>query len=180
MRRFKSSSINIRGVVFAIIVWGLVSSVCPGYSGGAGTAEEPYRIATKADLLELAGATTDYNKCFIMTADINMGGPAFASAIIAADTSPGSSFEGTAFSGVFDGNDHKIANLAIYGDSNDYLGLFGFISSGSVEHLGLENCDVNGFSGSERVGSLAGLNSGSISDCYSTGRVSADIDTGGL
>lgn len=169
-------------IVFAVIIVGglVLTSICFGYSGGSGTAQEPYQIATKADLLTLAGTTADYNKCFIMTADINMGGQEFTTAIIAADTSPGSNFQGTPFTGVFDGNSHKIANFTINGGYNDYLGLFGFISGGSVKNLGLENCDVNGSYDSECVGSLAGLNRGSISDCYSTGTVSADTDTGGL
>ena len=39
----------------AIIIGGLVlSSVCLGYSGGSGTPDQPYQIATKADLLALA------------------------------------------------------------------------------------------------------------------------------
>ena len=59
----------------ALVVAGLVfcslSSVF-AYSGGLGTAGDPYQIATKADLLALAGAIADYNECFILTADIDM------------------------------------------------------------------------------------------------------------
>ena len=95
------------------------------YSGGSGTAGDPYKIATKADLLALAANTADYSKCFILTADINMGGQVFNTAIIAVDTNAGSSFQGTAFTGTFDGNDHKITNFTINGGNNSYLGLFG-------------------------------------------------------
>ena len=209
MRRLISSSINICwGFVAAIIIGGLVlSSICLGYSGGAGTAENPYRIATKADLLALAGTTADYNKCFIMTADINMEGQVFTTAIIAADTSSSSGFQGTAFTGAFDGNSHKITNFAINGGSGDFLGLFGLIDyGGSVENLGLEafavsgtyhvgglvglsyagisNCystgAVSGTSNSYMVGGLVGLNYVTISQCYSTGTVSGSEEVGGL
>jgi hypothetical protein len=149
-----------------------------GFSGGNGTAANPFQIATKQDLLELAVPSPNYGECFILTADIDMQGQVFTTAIIAPDTVSGNySFEGTAFTGTFDGNGHKITHFTINGGSNWYLGLFGYISGGSVKNLGLENCSV---SGNELVGGLVGSNSGSISNCYSTGTVSGKYDVGGL
>jgi len=152
------------------------------YSGGTGEPNDPYQIADANDLLDLAGTTTDYDKCFILTADVNLEGQVFAMAIIAADTSPSSDFQGTAFTGTFDGNGYKITNFAIDGGSNDYLGLFGYIDrGGSVKNIGIENCAVSGDSDSYKVGGLAGSNEyGSISDCYSTGTVSGFDSVGGL
>lgn len=164
----------------AIVFWGLVfSSICFGYSGGSGTPEDPYQIATKADLLALAGTTTDYNKCFIMTADINMEGQVFTTAIIAADTSSDDYFQGTAFTGTFDGNSHKITNFTINGGSNYYLGLFGYIDAGgTVKNLGLENCAVSGW---DYVGGLVGINHfGTVSICYAAGNVFGSGSVGGL
>jgi len=133
------------------------------YSGGSGTAGVPYRIATRADLLALAADTGDYNKCFILTADINLIGQIFSAAIIAADGSP-------AFSGTFDGSGHKITNFTINTNNYDH-GLFGTITGGLVENLGIENCSVSGY----YAGCLAGFTSGgTISNCYSTGSVSGD------
>jgi hypothetical protein len=175
-----------RIVFAAMVIGGLVlSSICFGYSGGSGTPEDPYQIANKEDLLTLAATTADYNECFILTADIDMDGQEFTTAIIAADTSSSSGFQGTAFTGTFDGNSHKITNFAIDGGSNDYLGLFGKIDTGGlVKNLGLENCAVSGGSGSYFVGGLAGYNgdgSISISNCYSTGTVSgSSTNVGGL
>ncbi len=112
------------------------------YSGGSGTAGTPYKIATKADLLALAANTDDYGKCFILTADINMAGQVFTTAIIAADNS-------FSFTGTFDGNGHKITNFTINGGS--FVGLFGYIDSGgTVKNLGLENCSVSGDPDSKR------------------------------
>ncbi len=140
------------------------------YSGGTGEPNNPYQIATTGDLLALAADTNDYGKCFILTADVNIGGQVFATAIIAADTVAGSNFEGTAFTGTFDGNGHKITHFTINGGSNWYLGLFGRIYGGSVKNLGLENCAVSGYA---PVGCLVGQNvTASISNCYSTGAVS--------
>ena len=135
---------------------------------GTGTPDDPYRIATAEDLLAMAADTSYYDKCFILTADINMQGQAFTMAIIAS---------GNVFTGTFDGNDHKITNFTI--DGNDYLGLFGRISYGSsVKKLSLEDFMV---SGSQYVGGLVGYNnSGSISNCYSTGAVSGSACLGGL
>ncbi len=166
----------------AIIIGGLMlSSVSFGYSGGSGTPQNPYRIATKADLLALADTTEDYNKCFILTMDIDMEGEVFTSAIIAEDTSTGGSFDGTAFTGTFDGNGHKITNFTINSGSICYLGLFGCISSGgAVKNLGLENFAVSGSSGSYYIGGLVGYNYGIISDCYSTGSVYGQGEVGGL
>ena len=42
------------------------------YSGGTGEPNTPYQIANAADLMTLANDANDYNKCFIMTADIDL------------------------------------------------------------------------------------------------------------
>ena len=160
-----------RIVFVAVIIVGLLSSISFGYCGGTGDTNNPYQICSAGDLLTMAADTNDYNKCFILTADVNLQGQVFTTAIIAPDTVAGDySFEGTAFTGTFDGNDHKITNFTINGGSNSYLGLFGYINSGSVKNLGLENCSVS--CDSYDVGGLVGDNSGNISNCYSTGAVS--------
>jgi len=89
-------------------------------------------------------------------------------------------FQGTAFTGVFDGNDHKVENLNIDdgGAGNDYVGLFGSVSFGVVRNLGLESGSV---SGEYVVGGLAGDNYHAYMwNCYSTGDVSGVGEVGGL
>jgi hypothetical protein len=148
------------------------------YSGGTGEPDDPYRIATKADLLALAADTSCYSKCFILTADVNMTGQVFTMAIIAAIPSNDPFLE-TWFTGTFDGNGHKITNFNINGEDNSYLGLFGYLSSqSSVKNLGLENFAVSGSSDSQNVGGLAGVNGGSITNCYSTGMVNIPSGSG--
>jgi hypothetical protein len=176
-----------RIVFAAMVIGGLVlSSVSFGYPGGSGTAEDPYQIADANDLLALAADTSNYDKCFILTADIDLdpnlpGGQVFTTAIIAVDTSPDWDFQGTAFTGTFDGNSHKITNFTINGGSNYYLGLFGYIyPGGKVKNLGLEDFAVSGSSDSQYVGGLVGYSYGNISNCNSTGSVSGSSCVGGL
>jgi hypothetical protein len=132
------------------------------YSGGAGEPNNPYQIADANDLLALGANTADYDKFFILTADVNLAGQVFMKAIIGS----------TAFAGTFDGNGHKITHF-----TNG--GLFG-VNHGSIKNLGLENFTV---SGSAFVGGLVGYNGYSISNCYSTGTVSGGSNSsyvGGL
>lgn len=169
----------MRPLLFSAILSILISTNAFAYSGGTGEPNNPYQIATKQNLLDLAGTTADYGKCFILTADVNMEGQVFTSgAIIAAGG-------GTTFTGTFDGNGHKVTHFTINAVGYDVVGLFGCISSGSsVENLGLENFSVSGTFGSDYVGGLVGNNSGgSISNCYSTGAVTGghdSYDIGGL
>ncbi len=153
------------------------------YSGGDGSSGDPYQIANAADLLTLANDANDFNKCFILTADVNLQGQVFTTAVIARDiNNKNTSFDGNVFIGVFDGNNHKITHLTINGGSNRYIGLFGDINStGLVKNLGLENFAV---SGAQSVGGLVGFSRGSsIINCYSTGTVTGGSNSlylGGL
>ena len=151
-------------------------SALGAYSGGTGTADDPFQIATVADLLTLATNTKNYDKYFVLTADIDLGssGP-FTTAVIAPDTNnSNNSFDKTAFTGVFDGAGHKISNLTINtaGSGNDYLGLFGCVGYNSeIKNLVLENISITGGNDSHHLSGMVGYNNGSISNCFSTGTV---------
>lgn len=149
-----------------------------GYSGGEGTPEDPYQIATAADLIALGDEPNDYDKHFVLTADVDLSGRIFERAVIAQSKEYNLyGFVGVPFSGSFDGKGHVIQNLHIKGER--YLGLFGCLASGSlVVHLGLENVDVNGTS--KGVGGLVGHNDGMVLASYSTGKVSGILGVGGL
>jgi hypothetical protein len=150
------------------------------YSGGSGTAEDPYQIANVADFQLLSASPTDWNKSFILTADIDLTGLTFTQAPIAPDTdSVTSGFQGTQFTGVFDGKGHSISNLTITASTKDYLGLFGYVGSGGqIRIFVVENANI---SGRYRVGGLVGYNSsGSITFCCATGSVTGTYRVGGL
>jgi len=87
----------------------------------------------------------------------------------------------TSFTGQFDGLSHTITGLAINRPLENYVGLFGSVSSGSsVSNVGLVNANVTG--GTYYVGGLAGMNSGTISNSSASGNVtgSSGYYVGGL
>ncbi|MHC4119779.1 MAG: GLUG motif-containing protein [Planctomycetota bacterium] len=155
------------------------------YSGGSGEPNDPYRIATAEDLIVLGGTPEDYEKHFILTADIDLdpnlpGGKVFDRAVIAAEHiyDDPEAFGGTSFTGYFDGNGYVISNLHIQGSR--YLGLFGRLDVGAaIANLGLEAVDVNGTG--PYVGGLVGFSLGDdIAASYSTGAVKGGSEVGGL
>lgn len=173
------------------------------YSGGIGTLEDPYQIASAQDLIDLGQNSTDYSEAFVLTADIDLADHRFERSVIAPDTNEASiSYVGTPFSGHFDGQGHTVRNLQISG--GDYLGLFGRLDPGSVvANLHLEFVDINGLdfvgglaahctgyvfasyttgtvSGNRRTGGLLGMNWGTILSCYSTCEISGSDTLGGL
>jgi hypothetical protein len=156
------------------------------YSGGSGTAQDPYRIATAADLIALGETPKDYDKHFRLVADIDLdpklpSRKVFDKAVIA----PGgfrngkyNPFSGTSFTGGFDGNRHTISHLTITG--KDCLGLFGDVRSGApVKNLGIVDVNITG--SGYYAGALVGHNEGgTVTQCYSTGVVSGGQYVGGL
>jgi hypothetical protein len=152
-------------VVLVLTVVGLAGFPAHAkYSGGSGTAQDPWRIATKADLLALAAATQDYGAHFVLTADLDLSKQTFTLAVIASSPEAGEhgEFTGTPFTGTFDGKSHKITGLTIDGGAgNDYLGLFCCVARGGlVKDLHLERASMVGSSVRYHVGMLVGLNDG--------------------
>jgi len=153
---------EIRFLVVGLLAMVFTSVSVFGYSGGSGIEADPYLIDNKADLLELGATTSDYGKCFKMTSDIDLSSENFTMAVIAMDTNGVDyEFQGTGFSGGFDGNGCKILNLLIDGGTtNDYIGLFGYLyADAEVKNLGVVDCNVNG---DYYVGGLFGWTAGSI------------------
>ncbi len=188
---------RFRGIVVAGLVLTIISAAVAQYSGGRGTAEDPYQIATPADLIDLGNSPHDYDKQFVLTTDIDLdpnlpGGQVFAGALIGypsaqTNLSGQGDYQSTPFMGVLDGNDHEIRNLVIEifwnsdpGSQGDYVGLIAQIGEESqVKRLGLQ--DVNIIGGSAGfVGALAGENRGTILACYSSGHVTGSGLVGGL
>ncbi|MFZ2149086.1 MAG: hypothetical protein WAV28_17890, partial [Sedimentisphaerales bacterium] len=182
MATARKSQILLIITVF-ITICSLSFPVYAKYNGGTGEPNDPYQIATAEDLLLLGDSPEDYDKHFILTADIDLdpnlpGRKVFDRAVIAPDDDPTKSdFQGVAFIGVFDGNGHTISHLTTEG--RDYVGLFGRFGwgRGEVKDLGVVDVMV---SGDESVGGLTGANFGTVVRCYSTGVVSGEDVVGGL
>ena len=174
----------MKKLFLAFVAITIVSSSVQAYSGGNGEPNTPYQIATVADLLYLGSDDPNYDKCFVLTADIDLnpllpGGQVFTTAVIARIDYPT-----PAFTGSFDGAGHKIFNLTIdtNGVGNSYLGLFGYIQNDDpcsklveIKNLHLENASITGADGSNCLGGLAGWNSsGSICNCSSSGTIAIE------
>ncbi|MBW6496744.1 MAG: T9SS type A sorting domain-containing protein, partial [Bacteroidales bacterium] len=143
----------------------------PGFSGGNGTWESPYEVATPGELftVRLHNFTL-----FKQVADIDLG------------NSPWKDGEGWLPIGeinqraiiYYDGNGYKINNLTINRPEKDYVGLFGAIQETYLLNIALE--DVN-ISGGRNTGALAGFSSESdIYNCFSTGQLTGGTIAGGL
>jgi hypothetical protein len=165
-----SNSLSVRIIPLLIAVCLIGMPAHAKYGGGSGTAEDPYQIATAADLMALGDSPQDHNKHFILTADIDLdpnlpGRKVFDKAVIAPNWE-------TPFTGVFDGNGHTILNLTITikgGISYVYGGLFGSVSGSSaqVKNLRLLKPDVkcNSAAGSASL-LVVTLDDGNISNCH--------------
>ena len=134
------------------------------------TKGETYFVTNSDDLVKLQDLvnsgvdTTDVT--FELTSDIDMTGITFR----------GIGNNSQAFKGDFNGNNHVISNLTI-NKTVSYVGLFGYVFYGSIDSVGLENCDMSGY---KNVGGLAGWVRGSITNSYATGSVTGFSNVGGL
>ncbi|MGI9951287.1 Ig-like domain-containing protein [Moorellaceae bacterium AZ2] len=120
------------GVALLALVVALAVMPHPGYafSGGSGTAADPYLISTVEDLNQVRNDLTAYYK---MINDLDLSGVNWVP--IGTANAP--------FKGTFDGGGHVIRNLYIYTDS-DYAGLFGRLNNATVKDLGFESAQVQG------------------------------------
>ncbi len=174
------------------------------YSGGSGTEAAPYVIKDFADLKELSETPADWSKYFIQTADIDASETAASSYNNSAGFSPIGTNSSLPFTGNYNGKGYTINNLYINRASGnesdeDYcygVGLFGYVSGGTIDSVGIINADINGYgyagalsgfltngsqvkhsyvsgnvSGTRRVGTFAGLvyEGSKVCQCYCTG-----------
>ena len=174
---------SYRRVVAIGLLLTIGSTAAGKYSGGNGTVDDPYQIATAADLIKLGETPDDYDKHFILTADIDLdpnlpGRMVFDKAAIAPDTNDAESgFQGTPFSGVVDGNGRRISHMTVSGES--YLGLFGQLAS-SAQVTNVNMVDVGITGSGDYVGGLVGRNLGALIECVSKGNVAGRETVGGL
>jgi hypothetical protein len=148
-------------------------TIAAGFSGGSGSAADPYRIHMSTQLAYLArqvtNGTTYAGSHFILTRNLNLNGREWTT--IGTNT--------VRFAGTFDGNNHVIHNLSINKSATSYQGLFGCLDGATIQELGLENVSITG---GYYVGGVAGQVTGgsSIVNSYSTGTVSGTGYVGGV
>ncbi len=173
------------------------------YGGGTGEPNDPYLIFDANQMNAIGLHEEDWDKHFILMADIDLAGFTGASFNII-----GTDYDNP-FRGVFDGNSHTISNFTYTSTARDNVGLFGYarwgaeikdvglidpnVDAGLGDYVGslvgsfgdygtITNCYVESGSvaGKYRLGGLVGYNFGTITNCYSTAGVSGNSHVGGL
>jgi len=184
MYKFKSFLVML--AIFGLSIGAANAQTHPALGGGTGTSSNPYQIATPAHLKTLA----DFVNAGKVNGDATAG--VYYKVINDLDLTAyaagtgwnpigyyNSSTDNSYFKGNFNGNGKKVTNLKINRPTEFYLGLFGSIYGATIKGLGIENCDIAGYS---IIGGLVGNNSSSstISNCYVTGNVIGPGAVGGL
>jgi prepilin-type N-terminal cleavage/methylation domain-containing protein len=144
----------------------------------------PYREPAEGEIVirtaeELAKIGRDpsypYNGSYILMSDIDLEGFDYYGdgtgwAPIGGSTLP--------FAGSFDGNGFMVKNLYINRPGQTGQGLFGRVQGAVIENTAVSGVNITG---SQDVGALVGyLQTGQISNCCSSGRISALGTAGGL
>lgn len=157
-------------------------SIASAFAGGTGTAENPYQIATGAQLAYLASSVnsgeTYAGKNFVLTADIDLNrlpwtpiANAFSDALFG-----GSDYR--IFAGNLDGQGYAVSNVAIGSEKvpleSDVFGLFG-VTEGKISNLHLNTVSIHGIAKNVSgyviglAGGLIGSASGNVENCHVTG-----------
>jgi hypothetical protein len=179
LRRQKVKSHSILVLVIIILCAG--TPVDARYSGGTGEPNDPYQIATPEDLNDIGDHQEDWDKNFILINDVNLAQYTGTQFKIIGRYIKWNDPNNKPFTGIFDGNNHKVWNFTWSSTGRNYIGLFGCVGQpGQLKNLGMENVDVNAVNG-DCVGGLVGRNYGGvISNCHSTGSVIGTYSVGGL
>lgn len=158
--------------VFMLLV-GISANTFAQYSGGLGTEEAPYQIATAADMQTLANTVaggTDYaGVYFSVCQDIDLAGVAMQP--IGTATTP--------FKGVFKGGGYTLSNLTLNLPGSDNVGLFGYASSANISNFFLKSVNITG---ADCVGGIIGyatLNT-AVGQVLVTGTITGANKVGGL
>lgn len=166
MKQKRITAFIITVVMMFMLLPGNIAFAESIFAGGSGTEDDPYKIATLAQLeafRDNVNSGNDYDGKYIMlTADIDLLG---------SDTNrwtpigtPLSGHIGTKFKGTFEGNGKTIKN--IYAQDNSNQGLFRYIDrGGTIQNLKIAGY-VKGYAGYS--GAIAASNDGTIKNCTSS------------
>ncbi len=126
-------------------------SIAQSFSGGTGTKEDPYQIASGSEfiyfksLIEGSESSTYNHLYYILTNHINFNHQQF-SPIGIPDSSDPSKSNDHVFKGDFNGNGYSLANINLIPQktifNETYLGLFSLIENGSVRNLNIKNMTI--------------------------------------
>jgi len=143
------------------------------FAGGSGTAEDPYLVATAAQLDDVRNHLDAH---FLQIADIDLGvapwneGEGWAPI---GTSSPSAPFK----DGSYDGGGHAIRNMTINRPTAQQQALFGYTQQTTIRNVRMENVNVLG---GPRSAGLAGSASFQtvIENCSAAGQVMSSASTG--
>ncbi|MFO8050581.1 MAG: GLUG motif-containing protein [Thermoplasmatota archaeon] len=158
--------------------------VMPMFSGGNGTADNPYVIK---DVDDLQNMSANLSAHYVLGNDINASVTKtwdYGAGFLRVGNSSGSYWDGgkrvypNAFTGSLDGRNHTITGLYINRPGTDEVGLFGCTYGAVVENVGIVD---NKITGRGRVGGFVGYNvGGTFTNCSSAGNASGSNLVGGF
>jgi hypothetical protein len=129
------------------------------FSGGVGTAANPFQIADTARLSKIRFAP---DKAYQLIANI---------------TAPKTTLSATTLTGSFDGNGKTISNYVLNSTANN-TGFFAAIgTTGSVKNLSFSNISVTG---KDYTGGLAAVNNGTVTNVIVAGNISGGNYVAGI
>ncbi len=150
------------------------------YGGGIGTLEYPYLIYAGKHMNEIGEHPEDWESYFKMTDDINISEFKNNFKIIGYYNSEK---DKKPFSGVFNGDYHKISGFTYKTKEKDFIGLFGYVNgkSAAINDINIIAPDISS-TGGKYIGSLVSyLKNGDITNCHVVGgNVSGYEKVGGL
>ena len=162
-------------------------TVAGSFTGGSGTAEDPYLIADGAQLARFAAIVNGTDG---MTQNTAANGKLTAD-IVLNDISNWESWNESTeglnswtpignnsqpFTGTLDGDGHSVSG--IYISTANYQGLVGFLDNGgTLQNLGVKASYIKG---GGYVGGLCGWNTGNVTNCYNSGSLAGSEGVGGL
>ena len=146
-------------------------SVASGFASGNGSAQNPYVIATGAQLAYFAQSVNggrNFNGLYVvLTEDLDLGGREWTPIGVNAG-----SYDH--FTGYFDGQGHTVSNFTITEGHSGYIGLFGKLWGFPISDLGVTDFTINvSFYGTIYAGGLVGYldGGGTLSYCYAEGTI---------
>jgi len=179
---FRRQKMKSHPILVSLIIALLAATVAEAkYGGGSGTEQDPYLIYTSEQMNTIGANQDDWGKHFRLMADIDLSAYTGTQFNIIGRYFDSNDPRNKPFYGVFDGNNKRISNFTWTSYDINYVGLFGYLGGpGQIKNLGMENVNVKAGNGDD-VGGLVGYNySGTITNCYSTGKVLGTDDVGGL
>jgi len=158
-------------ILMSVLCYASVMAVYAVEIDGLGTKASPYIIKNEQQLLAIVKKELSLSAYYKLDNDISL--------ITRSWTPIGAN---GVFTGNFDGNGHKIANLNIGSTTNSYksLGLFA-TNEGTISNLTVEAGTISGGDSTDNIGILVGYNNGGkISNCTTSGTITEGSNVGGI